>query len=112
MRRSPSSGSHAGTQFDPELVALFCDLYADRAPLPDPDGPGRSWNDRRSDPPGASDATRESTTVSQTMAADGQGLVDLGRPRRPDRTKHPHFEPDGPPDGQGSTPDERGIATG
>jgi diguanylate cyclase (GGDEF)-like protein len=27
---------HAGTQFDPELVALFCDLYADEAPLPDP----------------------------------------------------------------------------
>jgi diguanylate cyclase (GGDEF)-like protein len=27
---------HAGTQFDPELVALFCDLYADRAPTPDP----------------------------------------------------------------------------
>jgi diguanylate cyclase (GGDEF)-like protein len=27
---------HAGTQFDPELVALFCDLYADHAPTPDP----------------------------------------------------------------------------
>jgi diguanylate cyclase (GGDEF)-like protein len=27
---------HAGTQFDPELVALFCDLYATRAPSPDP----------------------------------------------------------------------------
>ncbi|MFL5681351.1 MAG: diguanylate cyclase [Chloroflexota bacterium] len=26
---------HAGTQFDPELVTLFCDLYAHRAPLPD-----------------------------------------------------------------------------
>src|SRR3954451_23621418 len=26
---------HAGTQFDPELVQLFCDLYAHRAPLPD-----------------------------------------------------------------------------
>ncbi|MEA2547446.1 MAG: hypothetical protein QOE42_44, partial [Chloroflexota bacterium] len=26
---------HAGTQFDPELVALFCDLYATRAPSPD-----------------------------------------------------------------------------
>jgi diguanylate cyclase (GGDEF)-like protein len=26
---------HAGTQFDPELVELFCDLYADRAPEPD-----------------------------------------------------------------------------
>ena len=27
---------HAGTQFDPELVALFCDLFASNAPLPDP----------------------------------------------------------------------------
>src|SRR6187455_840704 len=27
---------HAGTQFDPELVALFCDLYTNRAPTPDP----------------------------------------------------------------------------
>ena len=26
---------HSGTQFDPELVELFCDLYADRAPEPD-----------------------------------------------------------------------------
>jgi hypothetical protein len=56
--------------------------------------------------------TRESTTVSHTMAADGQGLVDLGRPRRSDHTKHPHSEPDGTPDGHGGTPDERGIATG
>jgi diguanylate cyclase (GGDEF)-like protein len=27
---------HAGTQFDPELVTLFCDLFASHAPLPDP----------------------------------------------------------------------------
>ena len=26
---------HAGTQFDPELVALFCDLFANQAPVPD-----------------------------------------------------------------------------
>ncbi len=26
---------HAGTQFDPDLVELFCDLYADHAPEPD-----------------------------------------------------------------------------
>jgi diguanylate cyclase (GGDEF)-like protein len=26
---------HAGTQFDPQLVTLFCDLYADAAPEPD-----------------------------------------------------------------------------
>ena len=27
---------HAGTQFDPDLVALFCDLFAVQAPMPDP----------------------------------------------------------------------------
>jgi diguanylate cyclase (GGDEF)-like protein len=27
---------HAGTQFDPELVGLFCDLFARRPPSPDP----------------------------------------------------------------------------
>ena len=27
---------HAGTQFDPELVTLFCDLFANQAPSPDP----------------------------------------------------------------------------
>jgi diguanylate cyclase (GGDEF)-like protein len=27
---------HAGTQFDPELVALFCDLFSRVAPVPDP----------------------------------------------------------------------------
>jgi diguanylate cyclase (GGDEF)-like protein len=27
---------HAGTQFDPDLVALFCDLFAAHAPQPDP----------------------------------------------------------------------------
>jgi len=26
---------HAGTQFDPELVTLFCDLFASRPPVPD-----------------------------------------------------------------------------
>ncbi|HEY0444370.1 MAG TPA: diguanylate cyclase [Candidatus Limnocylindrales bacterium] len=26
---------HSGTQFDPELIAVFCDLYARRAPQPD-----------------------------------------------------------------------------
>jgi diguanylate cyclase (GGDEF)-like protein len=28
---------HAGTQFDPELVSLFCDLFARVAPVPDPE---------------------------------------------------------------------------
>lgn len=37
--------SHAGRQFDPELVDLFCGLYADDAPAPDPSlliGPPRA----------------------------------------------------------------------
>ena len=28
---------HAGTQFDPELVRLFCDLFAFAPPAPDPE---------------------------------------------------------------------------
>jgi hypothetical protein len=27
---------HAGTQFDPDLVVLFCELYGEREPKPDP----------------------------------------------------------------------------
>jgi hypothetical protein len=27
---------HAGTQFDPQLVTLFCDLFAHQPPTPDP----------------------------------------------------------------------------
>jgi hypothetical protein len=37
------------------------------------------------------------------MAAEGRGLVDLGRP---DASTQSHV------DGPGSTPDQRGIATG
>jgi hypothetical protein len=78
---------HAGTQFDPELVVLFCDLYADHAPTPDPNvlammgPPGHSATpatpapvpvtrrrDRRS---------RASTDSSETMAAGTHGLVEL-----------------------------------
>ncbi|MEO8207805.1 MAG: diguanylate cyclase [Chloroflexota bacterium] len=32
--------AHAGTQFDPDLVDLFCDLYADHAPEADPSAVG------------------------------------------------------------------------
>ena len=28
--------THAGTQFDPELVEIFCDIYGSRAPVADP----------------------------------------------------------------------------
>ena len=47
---------HAGTQFDPELVALFCDLYTDRAPDARPDHPRRSRTRSRARSSGASAA--------------------------------------------------------
>jgi diguanylate cyclase (GGDEF)-like protein len=72
---------HAGTQFDPELVTLFCDLYANRAPLPDQtvlaitqpsSAAGR--RPRR---------TRVDESATETMAAEGEGIVDLGRSKVP-----------------------------
>ena len=66
---------HAGTQFDPELVGLFCDLYATSAPKPDPTivaiiEPFKEAGERRT--------RRHGTAVtSRTMAADASGTVDL-----------------------------------
>ncbi|MEA2612642.1 MAG: hypothetical protein QOI52_601 [Chloroflexota bacterium] len=75
---------HAGTQFDPELVENFCDLYSNEAPIPDPavlaliaangayNGPaimvpnavpGRPTRRRRS--------TDEVAAASETMGPDG-----------------------------------------
>jgi diguanylate cyclase (GGDEF)-like protein len=91
---------HAGTQFDPELVVLFCDLYADHAPTPDPGvlammapPPPTPRRDRRA---------RPATPSSGTMAAGGHGLVAL---ERDDVPPEPH-------DGPGSGPGSREIATG
>jgi diguanylate cyclase (GGDEF)-like protein len=73
---------HAGTQFDPELVVLFCDLYADRAPTPDPtvlamvDPPPASVPTEVR-PPRRARQAQAATPSSGTMAADGVGLVDL-----------------------------------
>ena len=69
---------HAGTQFDPELVTLFCDLYANRAPTPDPTILAIT------DPPPTQIVRRERRTrstddSSRTLAAEGHGLVELGR---------------------------------
>jgi diguanylate cyclase (GGDEF)-like protein len=67
---------HAGTQFDPELVTLFCDLYADQAPTPDPsilaiiDPPHQIVRRER--------RTRSTDDASTTLAAEGHGLVELG----------------------------------
>jgi len=93
---------HAGTQFDPELVTLFCDLYADRAPRPDPtvlalaDPPSHRGPRRER-------RTRQPSALSETMAAEGHGLVDLGGTDTPT---------DSGGDGPAGTPDQRGIATG
>ena len=94
---------HSGTQFDPELVALFCDLYAREAPLPDPTVlaiVNPTDDVVRREPP-ATDAA----VASQTLAADSQGVVDLGPPeKRSSRTRRG--------DGSSPTPDPQGMATG
>jgi diguanylate cyclase (GGDEF)-like protein len=91
---------HAGTQFDPELVVLFCDLYADHAPTPDPGvlalmppPPPTTKRDRRA---------RPTTPPTRTMAAGGQGLVELGRDGGAPESH----------DGPGNGPGPREIATG
>ncbi len=92
---------HAGTQFDPELVGLFCDLYATRAPKPDPailaiTNPFKEAAERRTRRP------LTAATTSQTMAADASGTVDLEQ-RAP---TSPRRRSDGPKSGPG----ERGVA--
>ena len=88
---------HAGTQFDPELVGLFCDLYATTAPEPDPTvlamtaaqgahghGPAPLVLPDRS--AATVSRSRRSSQVahttqadaSDTMAAAGSGSLELG----------------------------------
>jgi HD-GYP domain-containing protein (c-di-GMP phosphodiesterase class II) len=64
---------HAGTQFDPELVTLFCDLYATRAPAPDAvvlarleTGHGGTAESRR--------PRRRTDTATGSLPRDGGGL--------------------------------------
>jgi diguanylate cyclase (GGDEF)-like protein len=90
---------HAGTQFDPELVELFCDLYADHAPEPDgtvvamtaatkdlrggplliPDAAGARATRKRREATGAAETTGAASAPvveSRTMAPEGSlGLV-------------------------------------
>jgi diguanylate cyclase (GGDEF)-like protein len=101
---------HAGTQFDPELVELFCDLYADHAPEPDPtvqaiaasgaahDGAALVLPDPGSSRPvrkrrAAADGAQADGLVaeSRTMAPDGSiGIA------RPGPTVVPTFPPTSP----------------
>jgi diguanylate cyclase (GGDEF)-like protein len=88
---------HAGTQFDPDLVELFCELYADHAPEPDPTVQAIAAGDsaQRGVPlvlpePSASRPTRrrratdgggdEAIAESRTMAPDGSIGIAPGRP--------------------------------
>ena len=81
---------HAGTQFDPELVALFCDLYANARPAARPDGPGHDGGrgrghdagaDRRNARQLAADRRRPkiagSSASSITMASGSGGEMEL-----------------------------------
>jgi diguanylate cyclase (GGDEF)-like protein len=86
---------HAGTQFDPELVALFCDLFATTAPAPDPAvlamiQPHRA-GERRAPSSGGSAAGRRSHAAASvsspgTMGPDSGITVELGTP---DATSRP-----------------------
>jgi diguanylate cyclase (GGDEF)-like protein len=81
---------HAGTQFDPDLVTVFCDLFASAPPLPDPTivaiTESASTKERRLAGRGESAATRRapaaraSVDPSGTMAADSSVTVDLTGP--------------------------------
>jgi diguanylate cyclase (GGDEF)-like protein len=90
---------HAGTQFDPDLVNLFCDLYAAHAPEPDPtvlammqrhapahvdelvvpDGGSRVGHTRRTPRAKATPALTATTSDGATaaMAGEGSGSVEL-----------------------------------
>jgi diguanylate cyclase (GGDEF)-like protein len=95
---------HAGTQFDPELVALFCDLYTIEAPHPDPTILAIT-NAATTDVVRRERRTRTPVAESETLAAEGHGLVDLGRRATPPpRTRRG--------DGPVKPPDHHGIATG
>jgi diguanylate cyclase (GGDEF)-like protein len=108
---------HAGTQFDPELVESFCDLYSNEAPTPDPavlaliaanaaySGPaimvpnavpGRPTRRRRStDEVAAADPL--SGTASETMAPEGAlGVAATTSDPRSTRRHHDHGAPASP----------------
>ena len=95
---------HAGTQFDPELVALFCDLYTSHAPTPDPTILAIT-NTATQDAGRRERRTRSATASSGTLAAEGRGLVELNRTDAPASRGRRG-------DGPGTPPDHRGIATG
>ena len=61
---------HAGTQFDPELVTLFCDLFAAHAPIAGPERPRDDRADRRGRPAAHPARRRRRRRGPATAAAD------------------------------------------
>jgi diguanylate cyclase (GGDEF)-like protein len=81
---------HAGTQFDPELVTLFCDLFASAPPVPDRAVLAMTHpeldSDRRVAGRGSSAAARRPSssvpeTSSGTLGPDSGVRVDLAGPQ-------------------------------
>jgi diguanylate cyclase (GGDEF)-like protein len=96
---------HAGTQFDPELVTLFCDLYTNNAPRPDQTV--LAMTDPPIHAPRRERRTRFESASTETLASGAQGLVDLG----PSGAVSPSARAQRS-DGPGKPPGQRGIATG
>ena len=96
---------HAGTQFDPELVALFCDLFASAPPAPDPSVVAMTRRhgsrERRAAAPDGNQAARRlapsiiTPASSGTLAADNGVRVDLGSSPSPASSRTPRPAPDG-----------------
>jgi diguanylate cyclase (GGDEF)-like protein len=118
---------HAGTQFDPDLVNLFCDLYAAHAPEPDPtvlammqqhsaphtdglvlpEGGSRVGNTRRSSRPKSVPQMAATTSdgASAAMAGEGSASVEL---RALDDPVRRDTRASDRPDGEGPLPRTRG----
>ncbi len=96
---------HAGTQFDPELVALFCDLYTNDAPQPDQTI--LAITESAGAAPRRERRSRFESTSTATLASDGRGVVELGKTSSDGPTGRGRRN-DGPP----KPPEQHGIATG
>ena len=96
---------HAGTQFDPELVALFCDLYTNDAPQPDQTI--LAITESAGAAPRRERRSRFESTSTATLASDGGGVVELGKTSSSGPTGRGRRN-DGPP----KPPEQHGIATG
>ena len=84
-------------------MTLFCDLFANVAPTPDPTVLAIT-NSAVSTAARRERRTRPASLSSETMAAGGGGLVDLGRTAKPNRPRRGN--------GPGQTPDQHVIANG